>query len=121
MTGPDLTDREVALALRKHVRTVQRWCASGRLADAYKAGRAWRIPAASLEAVAGHEFERLRSGLEAAVTACERLRADANAAAQARRRWGETPTSRDWTAVTADIAAIEQALAGVRREVSTYR
>ena len=47
---PDLTDREVAKALRKSVRTIQRWCQSGKLPDAYKAGRAWRIPERSLDA-----------------------------------------------------------------------
>jgi len=48
-TDRDLSDREVAQALRKSVRTVQRWCASGRLSGAYKAGRSWRIPRATLD------------------------------------------------------------------------
>lgn len=46
---PDLSDREAAEALRVHVRTVQRWCAKGALPGAYKAGRRWRIPRASLD------------------------------------------------------------------------
>jgi excisionase family DNA binding protein len=44
----DLSDLEVARALGKSVRTVQRWCESGKLPGAYKAGRSWRIPRASL-------------------------------------------------------------------------
>lgn len=46
----DLTDRELAKALHKHPRTIQRWAASGRLPSAYKAGRSWRIPLSSLSA-----------------------------------------------------------------------
>lgn len=42
------TDREVAAALRKSQRTIQRWCAAGRLPGAFKAGRAWRIPEVAL-------------------------------------------------------------------------
>jgi len=55
----DLTDREVAKALRKSVRTVQRWCESGKLSDAYKAGRSWRIPERSLDAVHRDAVRRL--------------------------------------------------------------
>jgi excisionase family DNA binding protein len=59
--APDLSDREVADALQKSVRTVQRWCNSGKLSGAYHAGRAWRIPRASLDAAhrdAVGRFER---------------------------------------------------------------
>lgn len=48
MTRTDWTDREVAAALRKSVRTVQRWCDAGKLPGAHKAGRSWRIPGRAL-------------------------------------------------------------------------
>ncbi|MGH8574287.1 MAG: helix-turn-helix domain-containing protein [Gammaproteobacteria bacterium] len=44
----DMTDMEVAEALRKHRRTIQRWAQKGLLPGAYKAGRAWRIPRSAL-------------------------------------------------------------------------
>lgn len=120
MSALDLTDAEVALMLRKHLRTIQRWCASGRLPGAYKAGRSWRIPAVAVEEIAGRKVERLRSGLETAADACERLRAEVNAAAHAYRSLGRVPRARDWRAVVADLERIEAALAGVHREVAHY-
>ena len=46
ITGPDRP--EVAGLLRKHPRTIQNWCKHGELRGAYKAGRRWRIPPATL-------------------------------------------------------------------------
>jgi len=58
----DLTDREVARALRKSLRTVQRYCAKGALPGAYKAGRSWRIPRAALDAPHRGAVDRLAAG-----------------------------------------------------------
>lgn len=86
-TAADLSDREVAEALRKSVRTVQRWCAAGKLPGAYKSGRSWRIPRASLdvahrEAVARFEHGAMGELGESLRVASERLkRAGENIAA----------------------------------------
>jgi excisionase family DNA binding protein len=61
-TTGDLSDSEVAQALNKSVRTVQRWCLAGRLSGAYKAGRSWRIPWASLDAPHRDAVRRLARG-----------------------------------------------------------
>lgn len=45
-----LTDAEAAAELRKHPRTIRRWCQAGRLPGAFKAGRSWRIPRSALPA-----------------------------------------------------------------------
>lgn len=119
--GETLTDAQVALILGKPKRTIQRWCQAGRLEGAWKAGRSWRIPEVAVVAITGEEVTRLRSGLEHAVVLCEALRRDVNAAARAYRRWGRKPDQRDWVAVEDDVARIEAALAGVRREVARYR
>lgn len=44
----DLTVEEAAKALGRRPSTVRGWCAAGLLPEAYRLGRAWRIPRASL-------------------------------------------------------------------------
>jgi len=84
----DLSDREVARALGKHPRSIQRWCGAGRLPGAYKAGRSWRIPRSALRAA---QVDRaLGSGgiereLRAAAVACRELRSDLEGADERRR------------------------------------
>jgi excisionase family DNA binding protein len=50
----DLTLQQVADAFDRSVGTVRTWCNTGRL-DAYKLGKEWRIPRASLAALRKNE------------------------------------------------------------------
>ncbi|MFN2421474.1 MAG: helix-turn-helix domain-containing protein [Gemmatimonadota bacterium] len=55
----DLTAEAAAQALGRAASTVRAWCASGRLARAYRlAGREWRIPVESLRDFQRAEEER---------------------------------------------------------------
>jgi excisionase family DNA binding protein len=58
----DLSDREVAQALGKSVRTIQRWCQAGKLPGAYRAGRPWRIPRSALDAPYRGAVDRFADG-----------------------------------------------------------
>ena len=47
----DLTIDAIAKALDRSPNTVRRWCASGRIRGAYRLGREWRVPRASLQSL----------------------------------------------------------------------
>jgi excisionase family DNA binding protein len=49
-----LTVDEIAAELRVDVVTVRRWITDGHLSPAYKVGRAYRVPRASLDQFIGH-------------------------------------------------------------------
>lgn len=99
----DLSDVEVARALRKHPRSIQRWCLAGKLPGAYKAGRSWRIPRSALRAARVDRALRsdgVERELRAAALACRQLRADLEGSEERRRavrnRWSRTgPELRD--------------------------
>lgn len=78
-SAADLSDQEVADVLGKAVITVQKWCKTGKLAGAYKAGRSWRIPEDALDAVQRDAVRRAARGplyelMPHLQTARERLR-----------------------------------------------
>ncbi len=93
----DLSDKEVARALRMHPRSIQRWCQAGKLPGAYKAGRSWRIPRSALRAARVDRAVRsdpIERELRAAAVACRQLRADLEGSDTRRRavrgRWSRT-------------------------------
>src|SRR5688572_9196754 len=99
--GADLTDVEAARLVRKHPRTIQRWCTKGRLRGAYKAGRSWRIPADALVKAglgAALEPDTLESKLAVAHAAVQELLAELDDAARQKQR---PVVHREWDAVAA--------------------
>ncbi len=91
----DLSDREVARALGKHPRSIQRWCQAGRLPGAYKAGRSWRIPRSALRAAKvdrAFRADAIEREIRAAALPCDELRSnlqgpDHRTRATVRARW----------------------------------
>ncbi|MCA1700698.1 MAG: helix-turn-helix domain-containing protein, partial [Actinobacteria bacterium] len=84
----DLSDQQVAQALGKHPRSIQRWCQAGKLPGAYKAGRSWRIPRAALRAARVDRALRsdgIARELLAATLACRELCADLEGSDERRR------------------------------------
>lgn len=80
VSSRDYTDGEAAVALGKHVRSVQRYCAAGLIEGAHKQGRKWRIPPAGLrrfqlrdQGVEDPVLGELRAANEAIVHLGERL------------------------------------------------
>ncbi len=116
----DLSDVQVANALGKHKRTIQRWCASGKLLGAYKAGRSWRIPPSALRE-AGLSKALSRDGVEqelrAAARLCGQLRGELEAMkgqirpALASR--AQDPGGRNWASTAMDLARLEKAVEGL--------
>jgi excisionase family DNA binding protein len=111
----DLTDTEVARALRIHLRTVQRWCRRGQLPGAYKAGRAWRIPH---QAVREIQLGHIRSDdptmreLRAAREACQDLRHQLTTLNREPGTHG-LPAERNWPALAVELRQLERALDGL--------
>jgi excisionase family DNA binding protein len=84
----DLSDQEVARALGKHPRSIQRWCQAGRLPGAYKAGRSWRIPRSALRAARvdlALGSDGIERELRAAALACRELCSDLEGSDERRR------------------------------------
>ncbi len=108
--GRDLTDREAARRLGKHLRTIQRWCQTGVLPNAHKLGRSWRIPEADLwGAQVGQSADEAERALRAARLACEDLRAEVEAARATR----SAPAKRNWRRIAREVAALAAALRGL--------
>lgn len=108
----DLTDREAARELGKHVRTVQRWCRAGDLPGARKVGRSWRIPAAAIRArraAAAGGRDDVERELRAATLACQALRTELE---QTKAR-GRPAVGRNWRRVARELEALHAALAGL--------
>lgn len=118
----DLSDREAANLLGKHMRTVQRWCAAGKLPGSYKAGRTWRIPRRALQAaglgqaLAGDPVD---AEVESAIALCDQIRAELVALkgqelpALGRRDPMARPAGRNWAALARRLERLEDALKGL--------
>jgi excisionase family DNA binding protein len=108
----DLTDREVARELGKHLRTIQRWSRAGVLPGARKVGRSWRIPP---EAVRATKAAQVKGGdqvvrdLRAAAIVCGELKRELEIAKDPR----SAPVERNWRGVAREIEKLHQALAGL--------
>lgn len=59
-----LTIKEAAEYLRVSRSTVWRWCQSGALTSAFKAGRNWRIQRSELEEMMGQSLDQLSTAEE---------------------------------------------------------
>ncbi len=112
----DLTDLEAAHLVRKHPRTLQRWCQVGKLPGAYKAGRSWRIPRSALrEAGLGLDSAREEDyvrQLRGARAVLEEIAAELDEL----RRVGfdrEPRQRRDWRRTAQELTRLEQALEGL--------
>jgi excisionase family DNA binding protein len=113
----DLRDFELALMLGKHPRTIQRWCAAGKLPGAYKAGRSWRIPRSALtEAGLPQKFaaESIERHLKAATDACKALTEEL----QELEREGRLTFPRDWNALAQDLRALQESVEGLPERAS---
>lgn len=115
------TDREIAAKLRKHPRTIQRWCRRGELPGAYKAGRSWRIPAEAL----GHELRLDRQSqwpdevdrtIVATRDVCEVLLQEAREA-----NVNGDETARDWRKTRGLATSLAAVLAEFRDESASLR
>ena len=114
-----LTDGEVARELRMHRRTIQRWCAQGKLRGATKAGRSWRIPPRALrevklgDALEGDDAARV---LRHAILVCEEFRMDL---AAERNRGGMPPAAkRDWRPVADQIGRLRAVTEDLPKQAS---
>lgn len=106
----DLTDTEVATRVGKHRRTIQRWCQEEKLPGAYKAGRSWRIPPASLRAAElaqAFRADEVERELRAATLVCRAL-ADELEQGKLKRR---APVERNWRRVARELEHLHGALA----------
>lgn len=111
----DLTDVQAAKLLGKDPRTIQRWCAqgpSGKLPDAYKAGRSWRIPRGAVIAAglgAALRGDDYVGELRVAVGACALIRAEIESL-----NVNEEPlVRRDWRVLSRELQRLEAALSGL--------
>jgi len=110
----DLTDTEVAQALGKHPRSIQRWCQAGKLLGAYKAGRSWRIPRSALRAAeleSAFARDPIERELHAAVLACRML----NAEVEEVRRGTYPSVKRDWRRIARMLGELQKALGALPR------
>lgn len=113
----DLTDVEVARALRKHPRTIQRWCKAGKLPGAYKAGRAWRIPRRSLRsAQLSRAFgaDQIERELGAAALACGELAEELDAL----EVHVPPPLVRNWRRADRALGELQRALGELQRALA---
>jgi len=108
----DLTDREAAVELGKHPRTIQRWCKAGALPGARKVGRSWRVPPAAIRAAQlDHVFgsDEIERELRATTLACRTLTAELEEG-RVRRA---APVSRNWRRIAREIEELREALEGL--------
>jgi excisionase family DNA binding protein len=110
-----LTDREVARLLRKHPRTIQRWCQSGKL-RCRKVGRSWRIPPRAVrEAELDAELvDGVERDLRAATLVCGDLRKewiDLGVERAATGRW--PPSTRDWKRIALHVELLRGVIGGL--------
>jgi hypothetical protein len=99
----------VARLVRKHVRTVQRWCMAGKLPGAYKAGRSWRIPPDALINVglgSALEPDTPEAHLATAQAVVERLIAELDDSA---RRKQPPIVAREWHSIATSARRLRSA------------
>lgn len=118
----DLSDKEAAILVGKHPRTIQRWCAAGKLLGSYKAGRSWRIPREALfKAGLGGALAGDPAGaeLDSAIALCEQLRRELELQKMrgvrivGRRQTGEPGEHGKWRVLARKLERLERALAGL--------
>jgi hypothetical protein len=120
MDDPLLTDVEVAALLRKHPRTIRRWCQADQLPGAHKAGRSWRVPRSSLPGPTPEEVDTARAALKGTRPDIPAAVATLRRAAQlcddlAAELGGYAPRS----AVARDqLRALAEAAAGLRKSIT---
>lgn len=116
----ELTDYELARLVRKHPRTVQRWCVAGKLPGAYKAGRSWRIPRRALQVAkldAAARGDDLQRELRSAILVCRQLRTELETLGKRRPGTrGPLPAAvRNWRLIGLDLTTLESDLEGLSK------
>ncbi len=110
------TDREVARLLRKHPRTIQRWCKTGKLRGARKAGRSWRIPPRAVREAEldAEQLGGVERDLRSAILVCGELRKEWIDLVAARADTGQwPPSSRDWKRIALHVELLRRAMVGL--------
>jgi len=111
-----LTDLEAARLLRKHPRTIQRWCQAGKLPGAYKAGRSWRIPPPALRQAGLPSGRKPEEDYVLELRKATAVVGEIAAELEELRQLGldeEPRRRRDWRRVAQQLARLEQALEGL--------